>query len=239
MPDDFAELEQALGHQFQDAVLLRRALTHKSVLGEQAAAGQAPGTDNEQLEFLGDAVLGFLVSEALLGRFPDAGEGKLSKLRALLVNARHLGEVARTLDLGRFLILGRGEEITGGRAKQTLLADALEAVVAAIYLDGGIEAARAFVLEHVGARLKPTAPDIDPAALDFKSALQELARSLKLPMPRYLTVKEEGPQHAKTFTVEVRIGSDHAAQGQGPSRKIASQRAAEYLLGRLRTAVPA
>jgi ribonuclease-3 len=226
-------IEAALGHAFRDRELLRRALTHKSLAHEQA-----PGAgDNELLEFLGDAVLGFLVSEALVAAHPDASEGTLSKLKARLVSAAHLHQVARRLDLGRHLLLGHGEDLSGGRLKRNLLSDAMEALIAAVYLDGGVEAARALVARHV---LEETAgPDGAPedAGQDHKSLLQEAAQTWNLPPPRYHTVREQGPEHAKTFTVEVRVGQEWVEQAEGASKKSAGQQAAQRLIERIRAAV--
>lgn len=221
-------LEAAIGYQFRDGELLRRALTHKSYAHEQPAGAALPAGDNEQLEFLGDAVLGFLVSDLLVRQHPSLAEGKLSKLRARLVSAGYLRTVAQRLDVGRFLLLGKGEDRSGGREKPALLADAMEALIAAVYLDGGIEAARSFVARHI-------APDLEsllPLA-DYKSALQEAAQARGLPTPCYILVKERGPEHAKSFTVEVRIGSEWSAQAEEHSKKDAGQKAARLLLARL------
>ncbi len=232
-----ATLEQRIDYHFSDPELLRRALTHSSLANESRGGG-APVTDNEQLEFLGDSILGFLIAEALVRRFPGQTEGELSRQKAHLVSAAHLHGVARRLDLGNFLELGRSEEMSGGRAKKTLLVDALEAVIAAIYLDGGADAARQFVHSHVlDAPLSSdveAGTDIQPAITNFKSALQELAQSLKLPQPRYTIVREKGPEHSKVFTVEVRVGKDWTGQADGRTKKIAAQRAARGVYDRLR-----
>src|SRR5579872_4061033 len=148
MSAELASLESRINHHFADPELLRRALTHSSLAHESHAAS-SPLHDNEQMEFLGDAILGFVVSEALVQRFPESREGDLSRRKAHLVSAAHLHGVARRLDIGSHLELGRSEEMSGGRAKKTLLVDALEAVIAAVYLDGGTEAARAFIFSHV------------------------------------------------------------------------------------------
>ena len=170
-------------------------------------------------------------------RQPDSHEGELSRLKAHLVSAAHLHGVARRLDLGSYLELGRSEEMSGGRGKKTLLVDALEAVIAAVYLDGGIEPVRQFVAAHVldapFAGDEEAGTDIQPAITNFKSALQELAQSRKLPQPRYAIVRERGPEHSKTFTVEVRVGKDWAGQAEGRTKKIAAQRAARGLFDKL------
>ncbi|MBI4873983.1 MAG: ribonuclease III [Acidobacteria bacterium] len=229
MQTDPAVLEAALGHAFQDRDLLQRALTHKSRAFEQAAG---PG-DNELLEFLGDSVLGFLVSEALVHLHPHFHEGRLSKLKAHLVSAAHLYQVARELGLGDHLLLGRGEEASGGRSKRTLLSNAVEALIAAVYLDGGLAAAREFVSRHILRALAELEALPDSSGHDYKSALQETAQTLKLPAPRYLIVQEHGPEHSKVFTVEVRVGKDWSAQSDGGSKKSAAQKAAQQLLERL------
>src|ERR1700682_721751 len=206
---------------------------------ERVEDAASPQQDNEQLEFLGDSILGFLIAEALMRRFPGYREGQLSRLKAHLVSAAHLHGVARRLDLGSYLELGRSEEMSGGRAKKTLLVDALEAVIAAMHLDGGIEPVRHFVATHIldapfdGDEAEGT--DIHPAITNFKSALQELAQSRKLPQPRYTIVQERGPEHAKTFTVEVRLGKDCTAQAEGRTKKIAAQRAARVVYERMFT----
>ncbi|MCA2969780.1 MAG: ribonuclease III [Acidobacteriaceae bacterium] len=217
-----------IGHSFDRPELLVRALTHKSRIAGNSRSD--PTRDNEQLEFLGDAVLGFLVSEALLARFPDYPEGKLSKLKAWLVSAAHLLAIAEALNLGEYLQLGRGEEMSGGRSKRALLVNAVEAILAAVYLDGGMGAARAFVEIHVlpaGPLLADGAP---PAVVDYKTLLQEKAQALKIAPPKYVTIAERGPEHAKRFTVEVRVGKARQASAEGVSKKEASQRAAELLL---------
>jgi ribonuclease-3 len=232
MPADLGLLEAAIGHLFRDRELFQRALTHKSRMHELPGETPASG-DNEQLEFLGDAILGFVVSECLVRRFPSAPEGRLSKLKAHLVSAARLYEVAQTLALGDFLFLGRGEEMSGGRAKKALLSDAMEALIAAMHLDGGLDAARTFIETHVVGSFAVADGSVDGAVADYKSALQEMAQALKLPPPRYFIVGEEGPEHSKTFTVEVRIGKEWVSQAQGLSKKAAGQKAAESILQQL------
>ena len=232
---DLGTLEAAIGHVFRNAELLQRALTHKSRIHEQPSENPAL-TDNEQLEFLGDAILGFVVSECLVRRYASAPEGRLSKLKAHLVSAARLYEVAQTLSLGDFLILGRGEEMSGGRAKKALLSDAMEALIAAIYIDAGddgMPAARLFIETHVVGSFSVKEGSVDGAVEDYKSALQEMAQSLKLPPPRYFIVGEDGPEHSKTFTVEVRVGKDWTSQARGLSKKAAGQKAAESVLQQL------
>ncbi len=233
MGADLEGLEDRLGYRFRDRELLRRALTHKSHTYESAGEVRHTAGNNEQLEFLGDAVLGLAVSDALVARLPELTEGRLSKLKAGFVNSLHLCAVARELGLGDFLRLGRGEELSGGRQKRALLADALEAVIAAIYLDGGYEAAKQFVLTHVTGDLDALADVEQNGIQDYKGALQERAQRIGLPQPRYRVVGTRGPEHAKVFRVQVRIGDHLTAEGEGSSKKIASQRAAKTLLERL------
>lgn len=232
MAEDISGLEAEIDHRFSNRAILERALTHSSHTHE--TTGLLAGSDNEQLEFLGDAVLGFLVSARLVEAYPQYPEGRLSKLKAHLVSAAHLIGAARRLRLGEYLQLGRGEELSGGRSKRALQVDALEAVIAAVYLDAGIDAAARFVDRFViGDELRPPGPPDDLFA-DYKSALQELLQAAKLPQPKYLVVKERGPQHRKTFTIEVRVGSDFSAQAEGPAKKVAAQEAARLALDHFR-----
>jgi ribonuclease-3 len=220
---EIAELELVLGHQFRDPRWMLRALTHSSRIPERAA--DDPAEDNEKLEFLGDAVLGLLVSEELIRAFPEWSEGQLSKSRARLVNATALSLAAQRVGLGRHLRLGRGEEKTGGRFKPALLADAYEAVIAAIYLDAGLEAARGFVRRT----LVEGAIIVEAERLghtDHKSALQELLQSRGLTPGSYRIIEESGPDHEKTFCVEVRVAGEITAVGTGKSKKEAEQSAA-------------
>jgi ribonuclease-3 len=235
---DLAVLEQSLRYRFRRREPLVRALTHTSWAYEQKMLGRGL-LDNEQLEFLGDAILGFLVSESLLYRFPSYPEGRLSKLKSYLVSAAYLNQVARKLDLGAYLLLGRGEELSGGRHKKGLLGDAVEAVLAAIYLDGGIEPARQFVETHVIPGPEEAARIGTLEIPDYKTTLKELAQSMKLAPPRYSVVKETGPGHAKVFTVEVRLGPEWSARAEGTSKKSAEQAAARMLLAQIESAAPA
>ncbi len=225
-------LEATLGHVFRDRELLERALTHKSHVYERPSEGPVTG-DNEQLEFLGDAILGYVVSECLVRRYSSFPEGRLSKLKAHLVSAARLHEVAQSLGLGEFLFLGRGEEMSGGREKKALLSDAVEALIAALYLDAGLEVTRQFIEQRVIGSAENGEEDPDGALTDFKSALQEMAQALKLPTPRYVVVDEDGPEHSKTFTVEVRLGKEWVSQAQGQSKKSAGQKAAQQVLQQL------
>lgn len=233
-----AALEERLGHKFSNRELLERALTHSSaVLGIRGASAEtagnfAPCSDNERLEFLGDAVLELLASEYLLAAFPDWSEGQLSKSRARIVNASSLESAARRLRLGEHLRLGRGEEKTGGREKQTLLADAFEAVVAAVYLDGGLSAARDLLhrilfeqaVEQRGERISES---------DRKSALQEFLQGRGQPPAEYRLAGESGPDHQKIFQIEVWISGECLARGEGSTKKEAEQHAARSALEQL------
>jgi ribonuclease-3 len=170
-------------------------------------------------------------------RYPSFREGELSRLKAHLVSAAHLHGVARRLEMGAYLEVGRSEEMSGGRAKRTLLADALEALIAALFLDGGIDEVRRFVTTHVldapFSGDEDAGSEMQPGIVNFKSALQELAQSRKLPQPRYAIVKEKGPEHSKTFTVEVRAGREWTGQAEGRTKKVAAQRAARGVYERL------
>jgi ribonuclease-3 len=222
------DLEDIIGYRFGNPEWLLQALTHRSHTEEVPVPGGELA--NEQMEFLGDSILGFLVSEALVDRFPEEREGRLSKLKAHLVSAAHLHPVAERLEIGRFLLLGKGEEQTGGRAKKALLVDTLEALVAALYRDGGMEPARHFVhrwvLDSVDWEQPPTP--------DHKSALQEWLQERHAAPPRYRVVRERGPEHKKVFTVELRIGGEVVAQAEGESKKAAEQAAAHIAVSRLR-----
>jgi len=239
---EITALEERLGYQFQRRELLDQALTHSSQARElesQSAGGGVSAGDNENLEFLGDAVLGLVTSELLFHRFPEFQEGHLSKLRAHLVGQRHLLHVAEELEIGNYMRLGRGEEKSGGRNKASLLVDALEAILAALYIDGGWTVARDFVVrtivepELAHMKLETSAIPV----MDFKSALQEALQARGVPQPVYALVKEEGPEHKKTFTVEVRLPAPEIGQfvgrAQGATKKRAEQEAARQVLEHL------
>jgi len=227
-PDSWKDLENAIGYHFRNPDWLRQALTHRSHAEEAPAAGG--DLDNEQMEFLGDAILGFVISASLVDRFPDYDEGRLSKLKAHLVSAAHLHPVAERLEIGRFLLLGKGEELSGGRSKKALLVDTLEALVAAIYRDGGMAEAHRFVRLWI----MDSVNWAQPPAVDFKSELQELLQERRASPPRYHVVREQGPEHQKLFTIELKIGGEQVAQAEGSSKKAAEQAAAQIALSRLR-----
>lgn len=222
-------LERRLGHAFADRRLLERALTHRSHANEDLSGGSR---DNELMEFLGDAVLGLVVAEWVVREFPDLDEGRSSKMKASLVSAPALTRVAERLGLGEHLRLGRGEEKTGGRQKQALLADTAEAVIAALYLDGGLAAARALVIAELQPELARLRQPGQLTALtgDYKSALQELLQERGAPPPAYRLVSAAGPDHEKQFAVEVSSGGAVLAQASGFSKKEAEQRAARLAL---------
>jgi ribonuclease III len=227
MSDDrsarFRALEERLGHRFGDRSLLDQALTHSSLANERPT-GEVP--HNEPLEFLGDAVLGLLVADLLHRRDPRGAEGPKSKARAQLVSAQSLARRAEALGLPALLTMGRGEEKTGGRAKAALWADAYEAVIAAVYLDGGWAAAQAFVEAEFRRDLEPGAL-ADP---DFKSALQERLQARGEAVPSYVVVAEEGPSHRRRFRVQCLVGGTVVAEGEGSSKKAAQQAAAGVAL---------
>lgn len=219
-------LEEHLGYQFRNRALLVQALTHGSCRGA-SAAGASP--DNERLEFLGDSIIGFFVSEALYRSSPALDEGKLSRIKSNLVNAASLRRVAEKLDLGRYLLLGPGEEKSGGRKKPAILSDALEALVAALYLDGGLEPALLFVREHLLEEVERLGPE-SFAAADFKTVLQEFLQARRMPAARYDLARTFGPDHRKTFLVELWLGDKCLSQGEGATKKAAEQVAARQAL---------
>ncbi|MCI0572223.1 MAG: ribonuclease III [Myxococcaceae bacterium] len=218
-------LEGRLHVRFEDEGLALSSLTHKSYVNEHP--GEVP-SDNERLEFLGDAVVDLAISHRLMERFPLATEGELSKLRALIVNEEGLARVARVVRLGELLLLGKGEERTGGREKASVLADALEAVIGALYLSGGLPSALALVDRLFTDTLEGVAQG--RSGTDFKTRLQEDAQLRLKQSPRYRVVAESGPEHAKTFEVEVTIGSTVSARASGRSKKEAEQAAARDAL---------
>jgi ribonuclease-3 len=208
-----------IGHSFADPDLLIESLTHRSWCAENSGA-----VSNERLEFLGDAVLGVVVTDRLFALHPDHTEGDLSRMRSTLVSAETLAAVAEELDLGAALFLGKGEDATGGRAKRSILADALEAVIGAVHRDGGPDASRAFVLDVLAARIRQAPVEVE--ASDYKTSLQELAVHRFGRLPRY-EIAEDGPDHAKVFTAAVVFDGREYGRGHGRSKKEAEQAAAE------------
>jgi ribonuclease III len=238
---DDDRLAERLGYEFNEPGLLERALTHSSAVpelrsarGEEISFGASEVQDNERLEFLGDAVLELLISEYLLKQFPGWTEGQLSKSRARIVNAHSLEISARKLGLGEHLRLGRGEEKTGGRDKPTLLADAFEAVVAAIYLDGGLEPVRGLLSRTVLLQALENGDNISES--DRKSALQEFLQGRGEQPAEYKLAGESGPDHQKTFLVEVWVKGERMASGEGSTKKEAEQKAARSTLEKLAVA---
>jgi len=227
--ETLSDFQRRVGYEFRDPDLLERALTHKSFTNERR---EERSPDNERLEFLGDAVLGFVVGELIYRAFPGLQEGSLSKIKAHLVSAPMLAAKARDLGIGRFLRMGAGEARSGGAEKLSLVADAVEALIAAMYLDGGLSAAEAFVQRVFG----PEIAGIDIADLsfhDYKTALQETAQSLGLPLPEYRVVDEFGPDHEKAFVVELSWDGAPFATGRGSSKREAQRKAAKEALKRL------
>ena len=216
-------LEGELGHRFRDLALLDRALTHSSRAHEELLGERR---HNEPFEFLGDAILAFLVADLLHRRDPEGDEGGKTKARAALVSAASLARHAAMLGLPELMLLGRGEEKTGGRKKTALWADAYEAMVAALYLDGGLEAVRGFVDRDLGSDLLGPGLEVQ----DFKSALQEILQGRGEPAPEYVVVEETGPAHRKRYRVECRVKGDALATGEGHSKKEAQQDAARKAL---------
>ena len=225
-------LERRIGYRFRDRGMLEHALTHRSRVHEDASGGVF---DNESMEFLGDSVLGFVIADMLFREFPQHNEGQKSKLKASLVSSVSLAKLGARLDLGEFLILGRGEEKTGGRRKHAIIADCYEALIAAIYLDGGVEPARAFIQREF-ADLIAEARRTGAAASftdDWKSALQEWLQSRGRGLPSYRLAGEVGPDHRKSFVVEVLVEGEAVATAEGRSKKEAAQAAARAALERL------
>lgn len=227
-------LEARLGLRFRDPALLRTALTHPSYANEHPATVEET---NERLEFLGDAVLGLIVAEALYARYPALEEGRLTEWRAQLVCGPTLARVAERFGIGAALLLGRGEEATGGRQREGNLERALEATVGAVMLDQGLEAARAFAERALEPEFHALAGD-DPAALNPKGALQQLVQGV-LGRPHYVTTLEEGPEHARRFTIEVRIDGEVVGTGSGPSKQQAEKAAARAALAVVRARLAA
>ena len=227
--NEFDEIEMRIGYRFRDRGLLEHALTHKSRAAEDISGGVA---DNESLEFLGDAVLGLVVADALFRQYPSYDEGQKSKIKASVVSTQALARQAEDIQLGDHLILGRGEEKTGGRFKQALLADAYEALIAAIYLDGGIDAAETFLRRELKNAIDAGAAR-NFVGQDYKSALQERVQALGRPLPEYRIAGEAGPDHRKVFSVEVVVAGEVLGAASGRAKKEAEQEAARLALERL------
>ena len=219
---ELSDFQERIGYRFSDPDLLRRALTHNSLASDTRPS-------NQRLEFLGDRVLNLAIAEALLAQDQSADEGTLAPRYNALVRKETCADVARTMDLGAVLRLGRGEQNTGGRRKNAILGDAMEAVLAAIYLDGGLDAARKVILKHWGDKLI----NVEAQARDAKTALQEWVQARGEPPPRYVEIARDGPDHAPRFTIAARLASGAEAQAEGGSKREAEQTAADLLLKRL------
>jgi ribonuclease-3 len=229
--DEFDDLQQRIGYRFKDRGLLEHALTHRSRAAEDVSGGVY---DNESLEFLGDAVLGLVVAEALFRTYPDSSEGQKSKIKAAVVSTQSLARHAEAIRLGEHLLLGRGEEKTGGRFKQALLADAYEALIAAVYLDGGLPAAATFLERELGAVIAAGAHQ-DAVGPDYKSALQERLQASGRGLPEYRVAAASGPDHRKVFTIEVVVSGEILGTATGKAKKEAEQEAARLALVQLQS----
>jgi ribonuclease III len=224
-------LQSSLGYRFKSRALIDEALTHSSLVNEQKTSS---ARHNERLEFLGDAVLSLVMSEYLASALPRSSEGTLSKLKAQVVSETSLARVARRLGLGEHLKLGRGEDRSKGREKDSLLADALEAVLAAVFLDGGFDASRTVARDIFAEELANIAAQQEqPGASDYKTQFQEWCQKRHDTLPRYMTVRESGPDHQKIFEVELSIQGDVVGVGSGRSKKEAEQQAAKQALGQV------
>jgi len=224
-----AELSKRIGYRFKDRSILLNALCHASFSNEQSSS-QLP--NNERLEFLGDAVLELAISDLLMDRFSNAEEGLLSRYRATLVDEAGLCRVATGIELGKYIFLGKGEELSGGREKPSILADAMEALIGAVYMDGGFERAKAVVIRLFSPRIQKLGNK--EMVYDFKSLLQELTQQEYKTIPAYRLVEEWGPPHDKVFRVSVSIRGEVVAHGQGKSKKEAEQQAARIAYNTIR-----
>ena len=231
---NLAELEELLGHTFSDRSWLERALTHRSWAHEQVAPGkeeEARRLHNEALEFVGDSVLGLVVADFLFSSYPEVTEGELSRMKHQLVSAPTLARASERLTIGRFVRVGRGEDKSGGRLKRALLADAFEAVLAAVFLDGGLSAATDFVRRALGDELEQVDPE-NAAAADFKTLLQERLQASHLSAPQYTVVETTGPPHKRTFHVELNWDGG-SVRAEGRTIKAAETVAARLALDSL------
>ncbi|MBP3445839.1 MAG: ribonuclease III [Clostridia bacterium] len=221
MKADIKELQEKLGYSFNDESLLIRALSHSSYVNENHSAGDS----NERLEFLGDSVLGFITAENFYNNYKKLPEGELTKLRAAMVCEKSLAGFAQQIDLGSYLLLGKGENLTGGRNRPSIQADAFEAIIAAIYLDGGMDSARPFVLKYIDEAIRQ-----HQSFKDYKTMLQEVVQRNPGELVEYVLVGESGPDHDKRFAVEVHLNSNVIGKGIGKSKKRAEQEAAREAL---------
>jgi len=222
---DLTDLEASLGYSFKNKSLLKEAVTHKSYAHEQ---NKQAILFNERMEFLGDSVLELIISEYLYAAYTEYTEADLSKIKAYTVQESTLSETSKELNIGAYLLLGKGEEMTGGREKPSLLANAFESILAAMYLDGGYEIARDFVLGQLTDKMNEI--PANKTIFDFKTRLQEVAQAQFSALPKYITHSEQGPEHQKIFEVKVLIKNNHYGTGSGRTKKAASQKAAEEAL---------
>lgn len=237
MPEPYPKWEKSLGqlqkkfdYNFQDSTLLKAALTHKSYLRRHFGDHKAP-SPFERMEFLGDSILGFVVSKELFARHPDEQEGKLSKLKSKIVSETYLTLKANNLELGKYLLLSPEEAASGGASKASILSDSVEALICAIYLDSGIAAATRFIKGHILADYEETVTRDE--LVNYKSILQEYLQGRNQDPPKYVTIAEEGPEHQKVFLVEVRVGNKFSCTGKGNTKKAAHQEAARLACQKL------
>jgi len=229
MQIDFLQFEQSLGHTFQNHGLLEQALTHPSFLHEN---GETNGGDYQRLEFLGDAILGMLLAEMLFHHYPEWDEGALSQFRSRLAGQDVLADRARSLGLGAYIRLGRGEELSSGRDKDSILADVLESLIAALYLDAGLAAARVLIIKLFEGLV--AAPQTLALGRDFKSELQEFLSSTGHSLPEYRLIGESGPPHDRQYSFQILVDGHIVSKGQGKSKKIAQQAAAAEALEKIK-----
>ena len=225
--DEVSQLMDILNYKFDTEELLLSAITHTSVIGREGESSAF-----ERMEFLGDSILGLIISESVFGRFPDYTEGELSKLKAKVVSKDFLSTVARKLNIGRFLILSREAERSGGRDNSSILADTMEGIICAIYLDGEIESAREFVNENIFSGYKEIFLEQD--LINYKSKLQEFTQLESQNLPEYILIEETGPDHDKTFIIEVKVNAELMGTGKGHTKKEAQQKAAKMACKKLK-----
>lgn len=228
MNEDYSKLEECINYTFNELSYISEALTHSSYANEKI---DKTINHNERLEFLGDSVLSIVVSDYLFMKYPDFPEGELTKIRSKIVCEATLAECARSINLGEYMYFGKGEEMTGGRDRASILADAFEALIAAIYLDGGLKSARVFILDVMDSKI--TDAIMGKIFVDYKTRLQEIVQSRKVKKIRYEVVDEQGPDHSKVFFTEVIVNDQIIGRGKGNSKKEAEQNAAKMGLGRL------
>jgi len=228
MKEDYSKLEKSINYSFRENSFIYEALTHSSYANERS---DKKLKHNERLEFLGDSVLSLVISDYLFMKYPDFPEGELTKVRSKIVCEATLAECASAIDLGEFMYFGKGEEMTGGRNRASILADAFEALIAAIYMDGGISHARSFILKTMNKKIIDAI--MGKIFIDYKTRLQEIVQSKKIKKIKYVVVDEQGPDHSKLFFTEVIVNDKVVGKGQGKSKKESEQYAAKMALGRL------